>query len=51
MIKVSYRTLLYKIDQYHLRPENGMQVSDEDHGPNGVLNGNGKHYNGNGTIG
>ena len=51
MIKVSYRTLLYKIDQYHLRPENGMQVSDEDHSPNGTFNGNGKHYNGNGTIG
>ncbi len=26
MIKVSYRTLLYKIDQYHLRPNVGLQL-------------------------
>ncbi len=48
MIKVSYRTLLYKIDQYHLRPNGGMEFPDG-HPSNG--NGNGKGYNGNGTIG
>lgn len=48
MIKVSYRTLLYKIDQYHLRPNGTMEFS-EGHPSNG--NGNGKGYNGNGTIG
>lgn len=46
MIKVSYRTLLYKIDQYHLRPSTGAGFSEE-HGPNG--NGNG--FKGNGRIG
>ena len=45
MIKVSYRTLLYKIDQYHLKPNGGGQFSD-DHDSNG--NGNG--FRGNGTI-
>ncbi|MGC2245095.1 MAG: sigma-54 dependent transcriptional regulator [Terriglobales bacterium] len=48
MIKVSYRTLLYKIDQYHLRPNGGLDFSDG-HPSNG--NGNGNGYNGNGTIG
>jgi DNA-binding NtrC family response regulator len=48
MIKVSYRTLLYKIDQYHLRPNGGMEFP-EGHPSNG--NGNGKGYNGNGTLG
>jgi two-component system, NtrC family, response regulator AtoC len=48
MIKVSYRTLLYKIDQYHLRPNGGMEFS-EGHPSN--VTGNGKGYNGNGTIG
>jgi two-component system, NtrC family, response regulator AtoC len=46
MIKVSYRTLLYKIDQYHLRPDGGMEFP-EGH----PSNGNGKGYNGNGTLG
>jgi two-component system response regulator AtoC len=50
MIKVSYRTLLYKIDQYHLRPSGGMEFPDG-HASNGDGNGNGKGYNGNGTIG
>jgi two-component system, NtrC family, response regulator AtoC len=45
MIKVSYRTLLYKIDQYHLRPS--TPDFPEEHGPNG--NGNG--FKGNGTHG
>ena len=48
MIKVSYRTLLYKIDQYHLRPDGEMDFP-EGHPSNG--NGNGKGYNGNGTLG
>ncbi|MFZ0563998.1 MAG: sigma-54 dependent transcriptional regulator [Terriglobales bacterium] len=39
MIKVSYRTLLYKIDQYHLRPSTpGLP---EEQGANGNGNGNG----------
>jgi DNA-binding NtrC family response regulator len=46
MIKVSYRTLLYKIDQYHLRPSTAPGFPEE-HGSNG--NGNG--FKGNGTIG
>ena len=37
MIKVSYRTLLYKIDQYHLRPS-GLQLAEEQ-APNGNENG------------
>ena len=45
MIKVSYRTLLYKIDQYHLKPNGGVQFSDE-HDSNGGGNG----FRGNGTI-
>lgn len=50
LIKVSYRTLLYKIDQYHLRPNGGLQFSDgQTQGDDGTgLNGNG--YKGNGTI-
>jgi two-component system response regulator AtoC len=51
MIKVSYRTLLYKIDQYHLRPEGGMELPDQEHASDGNSNGNGKSYNGNGTNG
>ena len=46
MIKVSYRTLLYKIEQYHLRPSTDPQCS-EDHAPPG----NGNHFKGNGTVG
>ena len=46
MIKVSYRTLLYKIDQYHLRPSTSSGFAEE-HGANG--NGNG--LNSNGRIG
>ena len=49
MIKVSYRTLLYKIDQYHLRPNGGAQLPEE-HASNGNGNGNGSDYKGNGTI-
>jgi len=45
MIKVSYRTLLYKIDQYHLKPNGGVQFSDEHES-----NGNGNGFRGNGTI-
>ena len=44
MIKVSYRTLLYKIDQYHLRPNGGVERPEE-HAPTGNGNGNG-NYNG-----
>jgi len=32
LIKVSYRTLLYKIDQYHLRPSDTLPLADN-HGP------------------
>jgi len=42
LIKVSYRTLLYKIDQYHLTPSTGLQLP-EDH----TSSGNGKR---NGTV-
>jgi two-component system, NtrC family, response regulator AtoC len=47
MIKVSYRTLLYKIDQYHLRPSppTGLQFSEEHPSP-----GNGNRFKGNGTV-
>jgi two-component system, NtrC family, response regulator AtoC len=46
MIKVSYRTLLYKIDQYHLRPTGEMEFPDGNpSNGNGDSNGNG--YNGN----
>jgi two-component system response regulator AtoC len=47
MIKVSYRTLLYKIDQYHLRPNGGMQLPEE---PPSTGNGNGNGYNGNDKL-
>ena len=40
MIKVSYRTLLYKIDQYHLRPSTAPGFPEEQ-GANGNGNGNG----------
>ncbi|MGC1785690.1 MAG: helix-turn-helix domain-containing protein, partial [Terriglobales bacterium] len=46
MIKVSYRTLLYKIEQYHLRPSTDPQFS-EDHAPPE----NGNRFKGNGTVG
>ncbi len=45
MIKVSYRTLLYKIDQYHLRPNGGLQLAEEP-ASNGNGTGNGQGYNG-----
>jgi two-component system, NtrC family, response regulator AtoC len=48
MIKVSYRTLLYKIEQYHLRPSTTPGYPEE-HGSNG--NGNGHGFRSNGTIG
>ncbi|HSZ63733.1 MAG TPA: sigma-54 dependent transcriptional regulator [Terriglobales bacterium] len=48
MIKVSYRTLLYKIDQYHLRPSTTPGFSEE-HGSNG--NGNGHGLRSDGTLG
>jgi two-component system, NtrC family, response regulator AtoC len=43
MIKVSYRTLLYKIDQYHLRPSTSSGFTDE-HGSNGNGNGAGNGF-------
>ena len=46
MIKVSYRTLLYKIEQYHLRPSTDPQFSEEH-----IPAGNGNHLKGNGTVG
>jgi two-component system response regulator AtoC len=45
MIKVSYRTLLYKIDQYHLKPNGEAEFPDEP-----AAEGNGNGYRGNGTI-
>jgi two-component system, NtrC family, response regulator AtoC len=45
MIKVSYRTLLYKIDQYQLRPSNGLEIPETHSSET-----NGKHFNGNGTT-
>jgi len=45
MIKVSYRTLLYKIDQYHLRPSTAQQLPAED-----SSSGNGTRFKGNGTV-
>ncbi len=45
MIKVSYRTLLYKIEQYHLRPSTAPQFSEEHASP-----GNGNRFKGNGTV-
>jgi two-component system response regulator AtoC len=44
MIKVSYRTLLYKIDQYHLRPSSTPGFTEEQ-GPNGNGNGHGFRSN------
>jgi two-component system, NtrC family, response regulator AtoC len=47
LLKVSYRTLLYKIDQYHMR-------SPESYSPPAVANGfksNGNGWKGNGKIG
>jgi two-component system, NtrC family, response regulator AtoC len=46
MIKVSYRTLLYKIEQYHLRPSTGPRLAEEQASP-----GNGNRFRGNGTVG
>lgn len=46
MIKVSYRTMLYKIDQYHLRPSSTTEVPGEHASP-----GNDNHFRGNGTSG
>ena len=43
MIKVSYRTMLYKIEQYHLKP---TDASGE-----GAPSGNGSHFKDNGTVG
>jgi len=33
MIKVSYRSLLYKIDEYHLRPSNAQKLTEEHASP------------------
>jgi DNA-binding NtrC family response regulator len=44
MLKVSYRTLLYKIERYHLRAFNAPQFSEEQ-----ILAGNGNRVKGNGT--
>jgi two-component system, NtrC family, response regulator AtoC len=46
MLKVSYRTVLYKIDQYHLRPFSAPQ-SPEEH----ILPVNGNGFKGNRTAG
>ena len=46
LLKVSYRTLLYKIDQYHLRPSAAPQFPEEH-----VLSGDGHRVKGNGTVG
>jgi two-component system response regulator AtoC len=46
MLKVSYRALLYKIDQYHLRPSTAPQFPEEN-----SFNGNGNRLKGNGTAG
>jgi two-component system response regulator AtoC len=46
MLKVSYRTLLYKIDQYHLRASTAPQFPEEH-----ILPGNGTRFRGNGTVG
>jgi DNA-binding NtrC family response regulator len=46
MLKVSYRALLYKIDQYHLRPSTAPQFPEEN-----TLSGNGNGFKGNGTLG
>jgi len=46
MIKVSYRSLLYKIDEYHLRPSNTQKPPEEHASP-----GNGNSIKGNGTLG
>jgi len=48
MLKVSYRALLYKIDQYHLRPSGAPQFPGENDGSG---NGNGNRFKGNGTAG
>jgi two-component system, NtrC family, response regulator AtoC len=45
MLKVSYRALLYKIDQYHLRPPTASQFSEEN-----TFSGNGNRFKGNGTA-
>jgi DNA-binding NtrC family response regulator len=49
MIKVSYRTLLYKIDQYHLRPNVGLQLL-EPPASNGTGDENSNGNNGNGKL-
>jgi len=52
MLKVSYRALLYKIDQYHLRPSATPQFPGENGvSGNGNGNGNGFPLKGNGTAG
>jgi hypothetical protein len=43
MLKVSYRTLLYKIERYHLRASSAPQFSEQ------ILAGNGNRVKGNGT--
>jgi two-component system response regulator AtoC len=45
MLKVSYRALLYKIDQYHLKPSTAPQFPEEH-----ILSGNGTRFKGNGTV-
>lgn len=46
MLKVSYRTVLYKIDRYHLRPSTATQFPEEH-----ILPGNGNPFKGNGKLG
>ncbi len=46
LIKVSYRTILYKIEQYHLRPSSPSDVRGEH-----VSSASDSHFDGNGTTG
>ena len=46
MLRVSYRALLYKIDQYHLRPSTAPQFPEEN-----TFSGNSNRFKGNGKVG
>jgi two-component system response regulator AtoC len=46
LLKVSYRTMFYKIDQYQLRPSAAPQFPEVQ-----ILPGNGNRLKGNGTVG
>jgi len=45
MLKVSYRTLLYKLDQYQLRPSTAPQFPEKQ-----IFTGNSNLFKGNGTV-